>query len=315
MERHRSNYLQQRDALGAHSLYALSSASNYARDLRETGRLREALDLLEETVRTYRQTIGDNHTDTLRARKNLAVALRRAGRYIEALEIDEDIYRRCLDINGPEHPDTLAAATNLASDYNALGDTDRAIPLAERALARYRDYLGENHPVTLAGANNLSVYLRLAGRPAEARELSGWTLAQFRAVLGPRHLYNSHRRERSSPRRWFVPSANRAARIRAPVRIPPSGRRPGVPRSLPRAGARLCEGGSAGSNTCSSKRASARAKAKCATAERVNSWGSGRRGMALTGWADQLGEARCRAEPARALHWSQPGDLPALGRS
>ncbi|MFD7811933.1 FxSxx-COOH system tetratricopeptide repeat protein [Streptomyces sp. NPDC059785] len=190
LEIHKKLYEDRIADKGRTDMYTLSSAANYARDLRETGNIGLALDILQETCRHLERLVGPRHAQTLTAQRNHAVALRRAGRYEEAKELVESVHRVYAENLGRDHPDTLAALIDLASVRAALGDIETAREHSERALARQRQTLGDEHPYTLGSANNLSIYLRLSGRLAEARELSAQTSRALHQVLGPTHPYS-----------------------------------------------------------------------------------------------------------------------------
>ncbi|MCX4511462.1 FxSxx-COOH system tetratricopeptide repeat protein [Streptomyces sp. NBC_01619] len=175
--------------LGKHHPYTLTSASNYARGLRETGSVDEALKLLQETVKAFRDKTGDRHPETLQAARNLSAVLRRSGRYEEARALSAENYEISMSVLGPDHPDTLSAAVNLACALVATGDAQGARDLARDALNRHRTQLGERHPFALACANNLAVYLRLTGERDAALALSRRTLHQHREVLGQDNPY------------------------------------------------------------------------------------------------------------------------------
>lgn len=189
LDLHRRAYRHQRRSLGTASLDTLSSATSYARLLRENGHLRESLGLLEETVQIYRRTISDRHTDSLWARRNLAATLYRLGRLAQARELGGEVYRSCTEVLGPQNPDTLAAAGTFAAVLRALGEHGQAVRIAGEAHRQCRQLFGEPHPTTAAMAGNLSIHLRATARTAEARALSQEALAKLRGVLGADHPY------------------------------------------------------------------------------------------------------------------------------
>ena len=77
-----------------------------ANDLYAQGRYAQAQPLLEQSLTTFRQLLGEPYRDTAASYNNLAYNLQAQGKYAEA----EDGYRKALALErkllGEEHPDT-----------------------------------------------------------------------------------------------------------------------------------------------------------------------------------------------------------------
>ncbi|GHE65805.1 FxSxx-COOH system tetratricopeptide repeat protein [Streptomyces capitiformicae] len=188
LEIHKRVYHDRVARRGAMDVYTLSAASNYARDLRETGYLKTALHLLEETCQKVEQ-LGPRHAQTLLTQRNYAVALRRAGYYSEAHELIASVHLVYAEDRGRDHPDTLAARADLANVLAALDKVRSARDHAEHILTRQRQTLGESHPHTLGCQNNLAIYLRLGSHTDAARAASERALRALTETLGERHPY------------------------------------------------------------------------------------------------------------------------------
>jgi len=85
----RTPLARSRRLLGEDHLDTLSSANSLACDLRELGRVGEALALDQDTLARKRRVLGEDHPDTLTSASNLAIDLRALGRVREAEELDE----------------------------------------------------------------------------------------------------------------------------------------------------------------------------------------------------------------------------------
>ena len=108
--------------------------NNLALAYRDTGRLKEALTLYEETLKRTKAKLGPDHPLTLQVMKNLAAAYQAAGRLPEALPLFEAALKGRQAKLGPDHPDTLALMTQLARAY-LVDKPAQAETLLRQALA------------------------------------------------------------------------------------------------------------------------------------------------------------------------------------
>ena len=81
------------------------------------GRIAEAIELLEATLKRQESKLGPDHPDTLISRTNLAIAYQAAGRIADAIKMDEATLKQRESKLGPDHPDTLTSRNNLAEAY------------------------------------------------------------------------------------------------------------------------------------------------------------------------------------------------------
>jgi tetratricopeptide (TPR) repeat protein len=158
-----------------------------ADSLRQKGRHREALPLLEQVRAIYRKVLGEEHPDTATCYNNVAFVLNAQGRYQEA----EEGFQKALAIQrkvlGEEHPSTATSYDNLARNLNAQGRYQEAEEIYQKALAIRRKVLGEEHPSTASSYNNVAHNLNAQGRYKEAQEIYQKALAIRRKVLGEEH--------------------------------------------------------------------------------------------------------------------------------
>ena len=152
-----------------------------------TGRLSEAIALLEQVLTDCVRVLGEDHPDTLASRNNLAGAYESAGRLTEAITLFEQVLPDRIRVLGEDHPDTLASRNNLAYAYHAAGRLTEAITLYEQVLPDRIRVLGEDHPGTLTSRNNLAATYRSAGRLTEAITLFEQVLTDSIRILGEDH--------------------------------------------------------------------------------------------------------------------------------
>ena len=149
-----------------------------------TGRLSEAITLLEQVLTDCVRVLGEDHPDTLASRNNLAGAYESAGRLTEAITLFEQVLPDRIRVLGEDHPDTLASRNNLAGAYESAGRLTEAITLYEQVLTDSIRVLGEDHPSTLTSRNNLAATYRSAGRLTEAITLFEQVLTDSIRILG-----------------------------------------------------------------------------------------------------------------------------------
>ena len=152
-----------------------------------TGRLSEAIALLEQVLTDCVRVLGEDHPDTLASRNNLAGAYESAGRLNEAITLYEQVLPDRIRILGEDHPITLASRNNLATTYRSAGRLTEAITLFEQVLTDSIRILGEDHPNTLTIRNNLAGAYRAAGRLTEAITLFEQVLPDSIRILGEDH--------------------------------------------------------------------------------------------------------------------------------
>ena len=141
----------------------LACAVGHVTDLRYAGRLDDARELGEQTVRQYRETLGENHPFTLAAIANYAVLQRITGDVAGARELNDRTLRKFQGALGADHPHAIACGINLGSDRAALGEIDSAVATGAAAIGRAERVLGPDHPITCAARQNLELD-QLAGR-------------------------------------------------------------------------------------------------------------------------------------------------------
>jgi tetratricopeptide (TPR) repeat protein len=114
--------------LGPEHPDTVRARSDLARAYHQTGRVADAVPLVEQVLTAREQLFGAEHTRTLTARNNLASAYRATGRAAEAIPLFEQNLATCERLFGADHPKTLASrhSLDLARQESAqAGNEDR----------------------------------------------------------------------------------------------------------------------------------------------------------------------------------------------
>src|SRR5437762_6364020 len=85
------------------------------------GRLAQAVELTEETVRLQKATLGPDHDDTIMSLDSLGLYYLTQRRREEGFVLLEEALRHRQRRFGPKHPDTLRGTSHLAEAHLALG--------------------------------------------------------------------------------------------------------------------------------------------------------------------------------------------------
>ena len=152
-----------------------------------TGRLSEAIALLEQVLTDCVRVLGEDHPDTLASRNNLAGAYHAAGRLTEAITLYEQVLPDRIRVLGEDHPSTLTIRNNLAATYRSAGRLTEAITLFEQVLTDRTRILGTKHPDTLATLNALASMYKAEGHLSEAIALYEQVLTDRTRILGKDH--------------------------------------------------------------------------------------------------------------------------------
>jgi tetratricopeptide (TPR) repeat protein len=99
--------------LGPEHPDTVRARSDLARAYHQTGRVADAVPLVEQVLTAREQLFGAEHARTLTARNNLASAYRATGRAAEAIGLFEQNVAACERLFGADHPKTLASRHSL----------------------------------------------------------------------------------------------------------------------------------------------------------------------------------------------------------
>jgi predicted GNAT family N-acyltransferase len=155
------------------------------RNLLDCGKVREAVQVLEEVVRIYDQTLAEDHPARLQSQRNLAVAYKQNGQIKEAVELLEKVVRSQQAL-AEDDTSRLASQHALASVYQANGQVKEAVELLEEVV-RIQQALAEDHPDRLASQHNLARAYQANGQVKEAVELLEEVVRIYRQALAEDH--------------------------------------------------------------------------------------------------------------------------------
>ena len=154
---------------------------------RESGRLPEAVGLLEQHLNHSRPKLGTDSDETLTAMGSLGIAYGYSGRLKEAIDILTDVVKSRKAKFGVENASTLMAMGSLAAALDTAGRPLEALPFAEEALSTQTRLFGADKPDTLTSMNNLASLYLATGRIADAIPVFAKVLEIRKVKLGAEH--------------------------------------------------------------------------------------------------------------------------------
>ncbi|EXJ60464.1 hypothetical protein A1O7_04617 [Cladophialophora yegresii CBS 114405] len=139
------------------------------RNLLFSGKIRDAVKLLEEVARVQQQTLGKHHQARLASQLNLARVYMADGQVKVAIPLLEEVVR--IDQTLPEdHPDRLASQHDLGQAYTENGQVKEAVELLE-GVVRIQETMAEDHPNRLASQHALALAYEADGQIEEGVKL------------------------------------------------------------------------------------------------------------------------------------------------
>jgi len=153
-----------------------------------TGRLDEALVMLEDMYAYKLETLGPESADTLGSAVNVAFMRTAVGQYEEALEIAEANLPIAERVLGEYDYVTISMLQSVASAYFELGRHDAAHPLLEEHLRRMVHIHGEDSPEVLEPRMNFGRSLAEIGELEQAESELRAVVDDLVAEHGEEHL-------------------------------------------------------------------------------------------------------------------------------
>ncbi len=150
-----------------------------------SGKAKQAVPLLERSLKLRKTHLAPNHPETLNSMINLAFVYRAAGQPKEAVPLYQEMLEKRKFKPGPNHPETLITMEDLAEAYRAAGQPKEAVPLYQQLLEKRKLKPGPNHSKTLITMNNLAVAYQDARQLDTALELYQDTLKRMKATDHP----------------------------------------------------------------------------------------------------------------------------------
>jgi serine/threonine protein kinase/predicted Zn-dependent protease len=130
--------------LGSDHPETLRRMSNLAFVCFEMGRLREAIQVNEDTLRKRKARLGPDHEDTLLSMNNLAHAYNKAGRLPEAIAMFQEMLPLCKAKLGPDHPAIGTKLVVLGSILLKQQNYNEAEAVLRECLAIRQKYLPDD---------------------------------------------------------------------------------------------------------------------------------------------------------------------------
>jgi tetratricopeptide (TPR) repeat protein len=155
--------------------------------LRDDGKHREAVELLEKAFNILDTVQANNDSDTLTAMHHLGWAYDVLGRWTDAMTIREKLVQIHRGLHEGEHYETLTAMAGLAFTYRNLGRLGDAVKLQEEVLKARTKLIGEDRPETLMARANLALTYGDQGRLGDAINLQEEVLKANIRLLGEDH--------------------------------------------------------------------------------------------------------------------------------
>jgi serine/threonine protein kinase/tetratricopeptide (TPR) repeat protein len=172
--------------------------SEFARGLRDLGKLADGEALSRDALAMWRRLYGDRHRETMISTQSLAGLLADRGKVSEA----EALYREALatgrSLYGESHPLVLGSKNAFAAFLEAHDRADEALPVRESELAGALKQYGERHAVVARALTGLARNELAGGQVAAAEQHlrraltirqqihppGHWRIAEANAALG-----------------------------------------------------------------------------------------------------------------------------------
>lgn len=171
---------------GAESIEAKLSVPDYAAALRDSGRSREALIVVNGALPYLRASPEVDREQLWIVEHSRAVFLSEAGQLAEARDALNDLIRSMRSAGAERAPLTILVRGSLGAVSFRLGDLD-ALSQLRSAASDLESVFGEKNEWTLRVRNNLAVALQAHGNSTEALRILTEITATKTKVLGPVH--------------------------------------------------------------------------------------------------------------------------------
>ncbi|MFD3697489.1 FxSxx-COOH system tetratricopeptide repeat protein [Streptomyces sp. NPDC058646] len=152
------------------------------------GEYRTCLRLCEDTDRSWRAMLGEDHPKVRELSYPYGGALRNLGLFPRAGVLTRAVADRLTRERGERDLQTLRARSAYGGVLLCTAAFEPAREIFEHCLATYRELLGEDDSTTLDAQNNLAATYRLLGRYQDAYDLDLDTLRRRERVLRPLHI-------------------------------------------------------------------------------------------------------------------------------
>lgn len=172
---------------GQGNIQTAVQAKNYAVQLHDAGRDREALPYAQQALTIVRSLYGEDHSETVTAYNVVGVVQEGLNDFKGAVASYEQALRIARKNQGEDGRNTVANLNNLGNVWESLGDYSKAREYHEQTLKINRRTRGENHEETAYSYNNLAYVLAGMGHYSLAHGYYQQALRIRQSVLGAEH--------------------------------------------------------------------------------------------------------------------------------
>lgn len=127
-----------------------------------------AIPILEASLATRRQLLGDSAAETIQVRVNLGEALHDKGKLAECRKYIEETLKLSQKSLGPTALETLHSMNSLGAIMLEMGDLTKAVEVLQKTYQLRREKLGPENRQTITTMNNLAMALMGSGKQLEA---------------------------------------------------------------------------------------------------------------------------------------------------
>ncbi|KAK4443239.1 TPR-like protein [Podospora aff. communis PSN243] len=157
------------------------------RCLKQDGRIKEAVQALEQCHRWRSREYPEEHPDRLASKHALASAYESNGQVKEAIDLLEHVVEVRKRVLAEDHPSRLSSQHELASAYQSNGQVKEAIDLLEHVVEVEGRVLDEDHPSRLSSQHALASAYESNGQVKEAIDLLEHVVEVRKRVLAEDH--------------------------------------------------------------------------------------------------------------------------------
>ena len=142
-----------------------------------------------ESLRIYKEVLGENHPDYAMSLNNLGLLYSKQGNYSAAEQYYLESLRIYKEVIGENHPDYASCLSNLGLLYRTQGNYSVSEQYYLESLRICKEVLGENHPDYANCLHNLGALYKTQGNYSAAEQCCLETLRIYKEVLGENHPY------------------------------------------------------------------------------------------------------------------------------
>ena len=168
-------------------LYLNDQVTFYVYYLYNKGNYFDATKYYLESLRIYKEVLGENHPDYATFLNNLGVLYKAQGNNSKAEHYYLESLRICKEVLGENHPSYASSLHNLGELYHTQGNYTEAEKCYLESLRIYKEVLGEKHPDYATILNNLGVLYKAQGNYSAAEQYYLESLRIRKDVLGEDH--------------------------------------------------------------------------------------------------------------------------------